>query len=118
MQHRILVVDDEENIRRLYEEELAAEGYQVSMADSGRAAVESLASEPPDLVVLDIKMADMDGLDVLGNLKGIDRELPVVLNSAYSTYKNDFRSWLADAYVVKSSDTRELKAKIRELLAV
>ena len=117
MPERILIVDDEENIRKLYAEELRADGYEVSVADSGDSALESMQAESPDLVVLDIEMADVDGLDVLSSLKEIDRDLPVVLNSAYTTYKTDFKSWLADAYVVKSSDTEELKTKIRELLA-
>ncbi len=118
MPERILIVDDEENIRKLYAEELRADGYEVSVADSGDSALESMQAEPPDLVVLDIEMADVDGLDVLSSLKEKDRDLPVVLNSAYTVYKNDFKSWLADAYVVKSSDTEELKTKIRELLAI
>lgn len=118
MPERILIVDDEENIRKLYAEELRADGYEVSVADSGDSALKSIQAEPPDLVVLDIEMPDVDGLDILSSLKEKNRNLPVVLNSAYTTYKNDFKSWLADAYVVKSSDTEELKAKIRELLAI
>lgn len=118
MKGRILVVDDEENIRRLYAEELAADGYEVSLAGSGESALASVESECPDLVVLDIKMAGDDGLDILRSVKVMQRNLPVVLNSAYTTYKNDFKSWLADAYVVKSSDMTELKATIRELLVI
>ena len=118
MPGKILVVDDEENIRRLYAEELVAEGYEVSVASSGDFAVESIREDYPDLVVLDIKLVDGSGLDVLGSVKETYRDLPVILNSAYAIYKNDFKSWLADAYVIKSSDTAELKAKIRELLTI
>jgi DNA-binding response OmpR family regulator len=116
MQSKILVVDDEENIRRLYKAELAADGYEVLTADSGESAVEAIEDHAPHLVVLDIRMSGSDGLDVLGTIKARSRETPVVLNSAFSMYKNDFKSWLADAYVVKSSDLSELKLKIRELL--
>lgn len=118
MPKKILIVDDEENIRKLYTAELVAEGYEVSVAESGQSAIETVEDKPPDLVVLDIKMSEENGLDVLGSLKKKDRNLPVVLNSAYSVYKDDFNSWLADAYVIKSSDLNELKTRIRELLAV
>jgi len=118
MSNKILVVDDEENIRKLYTVELTAEGYDVSSVDSGEAALDWVAKESPDLVVLDIKMAEKDGLDVLGSIKRDNRELPVVLNSAYTIYKEDFNSWLADAYVIKSSDLDELKTKIREILSI
>ena len=118
MPRRILVVDDEENIRKLYSEELTAEGYDVSVAASADAALEFLKREPADLVVLDIKMDEEARLDVLGSVKELMHDLPVVLNSAYTVYKSDFRSWLADAYVVKSSDMNELKSRIRELLTV
>ncbi len=115
---KILIVDDEENIRKLYSEELVAEGYEVSVAASAEAALESMKQDSPDLVVLDIMMEDAARLDVLGSVKSMKRDLPVVLNSAYTVYKSDFRSWLADAYVVKSSDMKELKSRIRELLTV
>jgi DNA-binding response OmpR family regulator len=118
MAAKIMVVDDEENIRKLYEAELTAEGYSVAVASTGETALELLETDPPDLIVLDIKMDDKDGLSVLSSIKERRRDMPVVLNSAYSTYKRDFNSWLADAYVIKSSDLAELKTKIKELTAV
>ena len=71
-----------------------------------------------DLIILDIKMKNMDGLDVLEELRAKTVGVPVILNSAYSTYKNNFTSWLADAYLVKSGDLSELKEKVKELLPV
>lgn len=118
MHEKILIVDDEENIGRLYADELSLDGFDVLVANSGESALTAIEDAVPDLVVLDIKMDDMSGLDILGQLKQKNRDLPVILNSAYSTYKDDFMSWLADAYVVKSSDLKELKVKIRELLAI
>ena len=112
----VLVVDDEENFVRLYEMVLEAEGYEIRSADSGEAAVESIQAEMPDLVVLDIKMAGMDGLETLNEIKRINRDLPVILSTAYSTYKSNFTTWLADAYVVKSPDMTELKHTVKELL--
>ncbi len=113
---RVLVVDDEKNIRKLYESELRREGYEVLTAESGEEALEVIDREPLDLVVLDIRLEGMDGIDCLRTIMEKRRDLPVVLNSAYSTYKQDFASWMADAYVVKSSDLTELKDKIKEVL--
>ena len=113
---RILVVDDEKNIRNLYEKELQDEGYAVTLAGNGREALERFSADRPDLVVLDIRMPGMDGLEALGKLLAEDPKVPVVLNSAYSSYKDNFLSWSADTYVVKSSDLTELKETIRRLL--
>lgn len=112
----ILVVDDEDHIRKLYEKELAEEGYQVRTASRGEEALRMVESFPPDLVILDIKLKDQDGLEILGDLKRINQKTPIILNSAYSTYKSDFQSWLADAYLVKSPNLDELKKKIKELI--
>ncbi|KPJ49504.1 MAG: chemotaxis protein CheY [candidate division Zixibacteria bacterium DG_27] len=112
----ILIVDDEEDLARLYKKELSEEGYQVAVARSGEEAFEVAGKQEVNLVVLDIKLPRENGLEVLDRLKREDNHLPVILNSAYSTYKGDFSSWLADAYVVKSPNLNELKGRIRELL--
>jgi DNA-binding NtrC family response regulator len=113
----ILVVDDEVNLCRLYEKELEEAGYNVVVTHDGRKAVELVEKKGVDLVVLDIRMAGQDGIDTLHQLMQQRRDLPVILNTAYSTYRMDFNTWLADAYVIKSSDLTELKDKIQELLA-
>ncbi|MCJ7578005.1 MAG: hypothetical protein MUO91_06100 [candidate division Zixibacteria bacterium] len=56
------------------------------------------------------------GLEVLKEVKTFDNKIPVILNSAYTTFRADFSTWLADAYVIKSSDISELKRRIKELL--
>ena len=114
---RVLVVDDEKNIRRLYETELTRDGYDVVTAESAEEALEALEETEPDLVVLDIRLDGMDGIDCLRAIMERKRDLPVILNSAYSTYKQDFASWMADAYVVKSADLTELKDTIKDVLA-
>lgn len=114
---RILIVDDEVNIRKLYQSELEDEGYEVVTAASGAEAIQILRTAAPDLVILDIKLEQENGLDFLRHMMEIQPSVSVILNSGYSTYKDDFSSWLADAYLVKSSDTTELKDKVRELLA-
>jgi DNA-binding response OmpR family regulator len=115
-QATILVVDDEDHIRKLYEKELTEEGYQVRTATRGEEALKIAESQPPDVVILDIKLEGQNGLEILGNLRKINPNLPIILNSAYSIYKSDFHSWLADAYLVKSPNLEELKSKIRELI--
>ena len=113
---KLLVVDDEKNIRKLYESELKRVGYEVVTAESAEEALEMMEGDPPDLVVLDIRLEGMDGIDCLRTIMEKRRDLPVILNSAYLTYKQDFASWMADAYVVKSSDLTELKDTIEQVL--
>ena len=113
---KILVVEDEKHLRLLYRMDLEREGHVVVTAAHGAEGLRLFASELPDLVVLDIRMPGMDGLDAMGRMLGRNPTIPIVLNSGYSSYKNTFLSWAADAYVIKSSDTGELRAKIRELL--
>jgi DNA-binding response OmpR family regulator len=112
----ILVVDDEEHILRLYQKELSDEGYQVKTAKGAEEAIRIAQKTEVNLVILDIKMEGENGLEVLSDFRRIDKDLPIILNSAYSTYKSDFQSWLADAYLVKSSNLEELKKKIKELV--
>jgi len=113
---RLLVVDDEQDICRLFAAELEDEGYQVETAGSAAAAAALLTSREFDLVVLDIQMPGESGLQTLQEIVRDKPDLPVILCTAYSCYKDDFSSWLADAYVVKSSDTSELKSEIARVL--
>lgn len=114
----ILVVDDEQDLAQLYQKELTEEGFNVVLARNGEEALEAAQKGDPNLVILDVKLPGDDGLKVLDRLKRERTDLPVVLNSAYSTYKGDFSSWLADAYVVKSPNLEELKRRIRQLLKI
>ena len=109
---KILIVDDEEHIRFLYSEELAEVGYEVITAESGEGLLEQIEAERPDLVVLDIKMVGYNGLDLLQDIRNRFYNLPVVLCTAYDTFKEDMKSIAADFYVIKSFDLTELKKKI------
>ncbi len=117
MTKKLLVVDDESNIRRLYSQELSEEGYQVDTAASATEAVEKLTGSTYDLVVLDIKLKNESGLDLLQKIVRERHDMPVILCTAFSCYKDDFSTWLADGYVVKSSDPQELKDEIARVLA-
>ncbi|MEK6760264.1 MAG: response regulator [Deltaproteobacteria bacterium] len=116
MKKRILVVDDEEGLRLLYKEELEDEGWAVLLASSGEDALKMLDKELSDLVLLDIKMPGMDGVEVLRRVKEKWKDLPVILCTAYPHYKHDFGTWASDAYVIKSSDLTELKQVIKDIL--
>jgi CheY-like chemotaxis protein len=116
MKKKILVVEDEEGLRFLYKEELEAEGYEVLTAQNGREAIQQLEEGKPDLIILDIVMPVMDGMEALGRIVGRERKIPIILNTSYPGYRRDFMSWAADAYVTKSTDLEVLKDKVRELL--
>ena len=116
MKKKILLIEDEESLRLLYEEELKAEGYEVLCAGNGKEALRQLEEVKPDLIILDIVMPVMDGMETLGQIMGRERKIPIVIHTSYPGYREDFMSWAADAYVAKSSDLRVLKETIRDLL--
>lgn len=117
MAHDILIVEDDQHERMLYEEDFTEQGYTVRLAADAEAALAEIRRQRPDLVVLDINMPGKDGLDLLREIMDIDNKLPVVLNTAYSAYQQNFMAWSACAYVVKSSDTTELLETVRNILA-
>ena len=113
---RILVIDDEHALRMLYQHELSQDGHEVDVAASADEGLEKVRTGNYDVVILDIRMPGKDGLEALGEMLAERRTIKVIINSAYSTYKDNFMSWAADAYIVKSSDLSELKSKIHEIL--
>jgi len=113
---KILVVDDEEHIRLLYSEELSEAGYEVITAADGYKLIERIETDKPDLVVLDIKMVDYNGLDLLQEIRNKFYNMPVILCTAYDTFKEDIKSIAADFYVIKSFDLTELKKKVATAL--
>jgi two-component system response regulator (stage 0 sporulation protein F) len=114
---KILLIDDEESIHLLYREEFEEEGYEVHSALSGEEALEKVALINPDLVILDINMPGMNGIDVLRRLKEMNSKMPVILSSAYQEFKQDLASWASDDYIVKSSNLDELKESVKRHLA-
>ncbi len=114
---RILIVDDDKNTLQLYARELAELGYDITTANNAREAPDRFRSNRPDLVLLDIRMPGMDGLEVLARILSLDRHVPVVLTSAYTHFRDNFLSWAADAYITKSSDLSELKETVARLLS-
>ena len=112
----LLVIEDEKNLRMLYQQELIDEGYRVIIAEDGTEALDKIRQEKVDLAILDIKMEGMNGIQTLKQIMEINKNIKVILNTAYSSYRSDFSTWSADAYLIKSSNINELKNKVAELL--
>jgi len=113
---RVLILEPNRNQRLLLEEELEHEGHTVLSAASAEDALAILATHRADLVVLEIRIPGIDGLDFLGRLHGIDRRLPAVIHTADDSYRSNFLAWVADAYVLKRSDLTKLKEAVRAVL--
>ncbi|UCF88424.1 MAG: response regulator [bacterium] len=116
MKRRILIIDDEEGIRDLYRLELENEGYDVFTAPGSKEALRILKNEGVDLVILDIRLKGENGLELLQKMSGSHPQIPVIISSAYSSYRSDFSSWLAEGYVVKSTETGELLEEVKKVL--
>jgi DNA-binding NtrC family response regulator len=112
---KILVVDNEEDIRSLYKNALIDEGYQVDVAASAKEAQEKINSGNPDIITLDIKMPGMDGIALMEKFKNENKAIPIILSSTHGRYKQDFRVWSSNAYVIISANVEELKVTIREI---
>lgn len=115
----ILIIDDEEHVRMLYAEELKQLGYHVVLADGAEEPKELLATHAPDGVILDIRLGNTrSGLDVLQQLRCAGATQPIILCTAYDSFRYDLKSIAADAYVVKSYDSTELITTVKRLVPV
>jgi two-component system response regulator PilR (NtrC family) len=113
---RILVVDDERSMRELLAIVLRREGYEVLLAENGRAAVDVLEREPVDLLISDIKMPDLSGVDVLRAAKRIDRDILGIMITAFASTDTAVEAMRLGAcdYLSKPFDIDLLKMKVRE----
>ncbi len=114
---KILLVEDEENVRLLYQQELEEQGYEVIWAADGKTAVELAKEAKPDVVIMDINLPEkMDGIQSMSKILSQDKDIPVIINTGYSEYQDNFMSWAADAYILKSGDVGPLVEAVREAL--
>jgi DNA-binding response OmpR family regulator len=113
---RILLIDDEAIHRLLYRQEFEAEGYKILEACCCETARAQLGDGEIDLVILDILLPDGSCFELLEQIILKRRNLPVIINTAYDAFRFDFKTWAADAFVVKSSDLTELKSKVKRLM--
>jgi DNA-binding response OmpR family regulator len=113
---KILIIDGNNAQCRLCKMELSNEGYDVITVFNGCSALLEAETCMPDVIVLDVAIPDVDGIELLNKLISSNRNLPVIIHTSTEEFKDNFMTWCADAYIIKSSDLIELKDKIRELL--
>jgi DNA-binding NtrC family response regulator len=116
---KILAVDDEQNFLQLLSHTLKKEGYAVKTAVDGREALKTLDQEQFDLVLIDIRMAPIDGLAVLGDIKKRYPHIKVIMITAYPSVETRTLSLQkgAERYLIKPIEIQELKQTIRETLS-
>ena len=116
MEEKILVVSDTSSLRRIYENKLSEHGFAIDISLDGKDALHKLQEELIDLVLLDLDIEHGSGLSYLQEFVACRKKAKVVVVSDSSVYKNDFHSWAADAYLLKSTDLEELKNTIDAIL--
>lgn len=115
---KILLVDDDPELSWILTETISDAGYSVFSAEDGKTAVEILKNDHPDLILLDIGMPDINGIDLLGRMKAISKRIGIIMLSAHGetqTIVNAMRAG-ADDFVTKPFDKEELKATIKKNL--
>jgi two-component system, OmpR family, alkaline phosphatase synthesis response regulator PhoP len=119
MSKKILAVDDERHIVRLVEINLIKDGYQVVTASNGRQALEKVAAEKPDLIIMDVMMPEMDGFAALQELKNnpATANIPVIMLTAKAQDADVFQGWKsgADLYLTKPFNPKELLTFVRRI---
>jgi len=115
---KILVFDDEEAIRMLYELELSEEGYDVITSGEAFRCMELIREHSPNVVVMDKRMGNHDGADVLREIRGQFPALPLILCTAYPSHGSQKGDMVADFYADKSSDLKDLKLKIKAVVEI
>jgi two-component system response regulator HydG len=118
MKERILVVDDEQSHRIMLKAVLTKEGYDISEADDGISAVKAVESESFDLILMDIRMTDMDGIEAMGQIKKMSPSIPIIMMTAYASIKTAVEALKSGAYdyLTKPLDIDELKILVKKAL--
>ena len=114
--NKLLILDDDFAIRLLYKVELMDEGYTVIDTDDCEHIIDIIDQHIPDLIILDIMLDQFNGLDILQVIRNKYYDMPIILCSAYETFKHDMKSIAADYYVTKSADLKRLKTMIKMAL--
>ena len=113
---KILIVDDQLCVQQLLTAELTLEGYDVASSGDAGSARRRLSSFRPDVVILDLHLGGPDGFDFFEDIKRKYLDLPVIIFTAYDSYRDDPLLSQADGYVIKSMALDELKGKIADAL--
>lgn len=115
----ILVVDDQLGIRRLLLETFKEDHHSVEMAADGIDAIELLRSFHPDLILMDMKMPGMNGIDTLRKIRALDKKVDVIMMTAYGDAQNMEQAKELDVihYISKPFDLFELRDKVKKILS-
>ncbi len=115
---KILVVDDELFVRELLLEFLSTQGYEVSLADSGNKAIELMQTQPADVVLVDLKMQGIDGIETLRQMKKIAPDALAIIMTGYPTIESSIEALRQGAcdYVIKPFKLNNLKSSIEKAL--
>lgn len=118
IKNKIMVVDDEEKVCWAFEQFLTEEGYGVIVASNAQEALSKLSEEKPDLVIMDVRMPGMDGIDALAEMKRIDPEVYVIIMTAYGDMQTAIRAMQAGAYdyIIKPIDLDQVHIVIQKAL--
>lgn len=118
MKSRILVVDDESSHRQMIEAVLSAEGYEISQADDGQTAIVAVEDRFYDLVIMDIRMPKISGIEALKKIKSISPGIPIIIMTAYASVGNAVEALKSGAYdyLIKPLDIEELKILVVKAL--
>lgn len=114
---RILIVEDEELLLDAFSSALRKRKYDVVGFSNGKGAIDYLKNNSVDLVILDIKLPDMSGLDVLEQIRKILPSVPIIMCTAYDAFKTDYQIWanqISD-YIVKPIVLEEIESKIKKI---
>ena len=115
---KILVIDDEPNVRTLLEMRLRHQGYEVLIADNGRKGLQLYRQEHPDVIVLDLRMPELDGFTVLKEIRGVDLKQPVIVLTGDMTpsVERQVRALGVSDFIVKGSSMNLLMDTLKSLL--
>ena len=120
MKNKILIVEDEAQVARLTKFKLVKEGYEVTLAENGIKALESIKNNTPDIIILDIMMPEMDGFTLLQNIKEDDnlKNIPVIMLTVKGAKSDINKAYElgAEDYIVKPFHPAELAARIKKIL--
>ncbi|NLI91106.1 MAG: response regulator [Peptococcaceae bacterium] len=115
---KLLIVDDQKGIRRLLTEVFLEYGYEIESCANGIKALEVIPEFNPDLIIMDVKMPGMNGIDVLKKVREKDKEIQVIMMTAYGDqhYVNQAEALGVARFIIKPFDLNELKKQVGEIL--
>ena len=117
MKKKLLIIEDNENTRELLMLEFVDEGYHVLGAESALSGLEFLQKNEVDLVMLDLKMPGLDGIEALDKVQALNKQIPIIIHSGYDHFKENSFVHKATDYVLKSANLDPLKKSVDKCLS-